>query len=237
MLLSSPLHTTRQATHAVLDASAIRAQHSRLVLNLLWKDREMSRAELARRTSLSRSTVSAIVNDLLSTGLVKEARAGISSGGRRPIMLEFQDQSSFIVGIELGATHISCVLTDLRCKVRASWSAPAPVRDEPEVALKKMTMAVRSVLEADGVQASQLLGIGVAVPSPVDNERPGELLPLVVPNGRATTSLPTSRKASSDPCSSTTTPTSEPWPSFGGAPVPPQEISRTSRSPPESVPA
>jgi len=141
----------------------------------------MSRAELARRTKLSRSTVSAIVNDLLSTGLVEETRTGTSSGGRRPIMLEFQDQASFIVGIELGATHVSCVLTDLRCNVRASWSAPAPVREEPEVALKKMTMAVRSVLAADGVQPDQVLGIGVAVPSPVDRERPGELLPLVVP--------------------------------------------------------
>jgi predicted NBD/HSP70 family sugar kinase len=130
---------------------------------------------------LSRSTVSAIVSDLLSKGLAKEAHAGVSSGGRRPIILEFQDQSSFIVGIELGATHISCVLTDLRCNGRASWSAPAPVRDEPEVALEMMKMAVRSVLEAGGVQPSQVLGVGVAVPSPVDQERPGELLPLIVP--------------------------------------------------------
>ena len=170
-----------QTTVEILGASAIRAQHSRLILNLLWKEREISRAELARRTNLSRSTVSAIVNDLLSTGLVEETRTGTSSGGRRPIMLEFQDQASFIVGIELGATHVSCVLTDLRCNVRASWSAPAPVREEPEVALKKMTMAVRSVLAADGVQPDQVLGIGVAVPSPVDRERPGELLPLVAP--------------------------------------------------------
>ena len=169
-----------QTTQVILGASAIRAQHSRLILNLLWSEREISRAELARRTSLSRSTVSAIVSDLLSTGLVQEARTGVSSGGRRPIMLEFRDQASSIVGIELGATHISCVLTDLRCNVRASWSAPAPVRDEPEVALKKMTMAVRSVLEADGVEPWQLVGIGVAVPSPVDKERPGELLPLVL---------------------------------------------------------
>ena len=125
--------------------------------------------------------MSAIVSDLLSTGLVTEARAGISSGGRRPIMLEFQDQSSFIVGVELGATHVSCVLTDLRCNVRASWSAPAPVRDEPEVALKKMTIGVHSVLEADGLQPSQVLGIGVAVPSPVDEAHPGKLLALVLP--------------------------------------------------------
>ncbi len=175
------MENARQTAHEVLDASTMRARHSRLILNLLWEQREISRAELARLTSLSRSTVSAIVSDLLSKGLVQEARTGMSSGGRRPIMLEFRDQSSFIVGIELGATHVSCVLTDLRCKVRASWSAPAPVRDEPDVALKKMTMGVRSILEAEGVQASQVLAIGVAVPSPVDAERPGELLPLVVP--------------------------------------------------------
>ena len=175
------MKSAAKTTHEVLGASAVRAQHSRLLLNILWTEREVSRAELARRTSLSRSTVSAIVNDLLSTGLIKEERTGISSGGRRPIMLGFQDQSSFIVGIELGATHVSCVLTDLRCNVRASWSAPAPVRDDPEVALKKMTMAVHSVLEAGGVQRSQLLGLGVAVPSPVDRERPGELLPVVLP--------------------------------------------------------
>ncbi|KPK51098.1 MAG: hypothetical protein AMJ63_13220 [Myxococcales bacterium SG8_38_1] len=159
----------------------MRAQHSRLILNLLWRQREISRAELARRTSLSRSTVSAIVTDLLGTGLVEETRAGVSSGGRRPIMLEFQDQASFIVGIELGATHLSCVLTDLRCTIKASWSAPAPVRDAPELALAKMTMGVRSVMEAGGVKPSQIIAIGVAVPSPVDEAHPGELLPLVVP--------------------------------------------------------
>lgn len=172
---------TRQILPEVLGASAMRAQHNRLILNLLWTERKISRADLSRRTGMSRSTISAIVSDLLGTGLVKEAHAGISTGGRRPIMLEFQDDASLIVGIELGATHVSCVLTDLRCKVRACWSAPVPVRDEPKIALEKMVMAVRSVLEAGGVQPAQLLGIGVAVPSPVSIQRPGELLPLVVP--------------------------------------------------------
>lgn len=165
----------------VLGASAMRAQHSRLILNLLWTEQQISRADLSRRTGLSRSTVSAIISDLLSTGLVKEAHAGVSTGGRRPIILEFQDAASLIVGIELGATHVSCVLTDLRCKVRASWSVRVPVRDEPEVTLDKMITAVHAVLEADGAQPSQLLGIGVAVPSPVDSRRPTELLPLIIP--------------------------------------------------------
>ena len=152
-----------------------------MILNLLWVEREMSRADLARRTSLSPSTVSAIISDLLNTGLVREARAGVSSGGRRPIILEFQDDSSFIVGLELGATHVSCVVTDLRARIRASWTGSAPVRDDPEATMEKVTLAVRSALKAADVDLSRVLGIGVAVPSPVDTNRPGEMLPLVVP--------------------------------------------------------
>ena len=99
-------------------------------------------------------------------------------------MLEFQDEASSIVGIELGATHISCVLTDLRCRAKARWSASVPVRDQPKLALEQMISGVHAVLNAGGVQPSQLLGIGVAVPSPVDSKRPAELLPLIVPKWR-----------------------------------------------------
>ncbi len=164
-----------------MGASAMRARHSRLILNILWTERGISRADLSRRTSLSRSTISAIVNELLDTGLVREAHSGVSTGGRRPIMLEFQDEANSIVGIELGATHVSCVLTDLRCRVKARWSTSLPVRDQPELALEQMVSGVHAVLKGGAVQPSQLLGIGVAVPSPVDSTRPGELLPLIVP--------------------------------------------------------
>ncbi|MGB5809984.1 MAG: ROK family transcriptional regulator [Polyangiales bacterium] len=173
--------TLIETTCDVLDASAIRAQHSRLILNMLWKEREISRAELARRTSLSRSTVSAIVSDLLDTGLVEETRVGVSNGGRRPIMLEFKDQACFILGIELSASHMSGVLTDLRCDAKASWSEPAPVRDEPAITLAQMKSGIRSVLSENSIQPSQVVAIGVAVPSPVDRARPGELLSLVMP--------------------------------------------------------
>ena len=175
--MNAPLQTMPE----VLGASAMRAQHSRLLLNLIWTEREISRADLARRTGLSRSTISAIISDLLATGLVRESHAGVSTGGRRPIMLEFRDEANLVVGVELGATHISCVLTDLRCSVLARWAVSVPVRDRPAEALDKLSTGVRAVLEAGGVTTSRLLGIGVAVPSPVDSRHPGELLPLLVP--------------------------------------------------------
>ena len=142
-----------QTTPETLGASAMRAQHSRLILNLLWKEQEISRADLARRTSLSRSTVSAIVNDLLNTGLVKEAHAGVSSGGRRPIILEFQD------AIELHRRDRAWrdsrfVCSDGFALQSQGFLVCASTRSRTaRVALEKMTMAVHAVLEADGATA------------------------------------------------------------------------------------
>ena len=54
------------------------------VLRLIWQERRISRAEIARRANLSRSTVSEIVSEILPMGLVAEIGEGPSRGGRRP---------------------------------------------------------------------------------------------------------------------------------------------------------
>src|SRR5512138_784695 len=77
------------------------------VLQLVWRERQISRAEIARRRDLSRSTVSLIVEELLALGLVREVGAGESRGGRRPIVLQFEDDAAVILGVDLGATHVA----------------------------------------------------------------------------------------------------------------------------------
>src|SRR5512146_2050323 len=101
-----------------VDAQGMRARNSALLLNLIWKERQVSRADLARRTGLSPSTVSAIVGDLERSGLVQSTGEGLSRGGRRPTLIGFHDDAFFIVGVELGATHVLVTLTNLRGQVR-----------------------------------------------------------------------------------------------------------------------
>lgn len=159
----------------------MRAQHRGLLLRLIWRERLISRADLARRTGLSRSSISAIVSDLLETGLVRESGAGDSRGGRRPILLGFEDQAFSIVGVDLGATHISVAVTDLRAQVKAWRSEPCPVREDPELALRRMCELIDGALAEAGVDKQQLVGIGVAVPSPVQPSAPTQLSPVFVP--------------------------------------------------------
>ena len=154
------------------------------VLRLIWQERRISRAEIARRADLSRSTVSEIVGLLLPTGLVGEVGPGRSNGGRRPIVLEFQDDAALLLGIDIGAAHVTAVLTDLRGRVLASRHRDHPVRTDPEG-----TRALAAEFCADCVAtqkrgAKRLVGIGIAVPSPVDPSHPDRLSELVLPEWR-----------------------------------------------------
>src|SRR5215204_4167108 len=97
----------------------MREHNSGLLLNLIFRQAHQSRADLARTTGLSRSTVSAIVDELIGVNLVREVGAGDSRGGRRPTMLEFNDDAFALIGVEIGASHLRVVATNLRCAVRA----------------------------------------------------------------------------------------------------------------------
>jgi predicted NBD/HSP70 family sugar kinase len=151
------------------------------VLRLIWEERQISRAEIARRASLSRSTVSEIVNEILPMGLVAEVGEGPSRGGRRPIVIEFQDDSCVILGVEMGGSHVAVALTDLRGKVLAWVSKKHPVRSDPQGTRQVITELCHHCLEAPEASGRPLVGIGVAVPSPVDPSQADGLSTVVLP--------------------------------------------------------
>ncbi|MEL7367443.1 MAG: ROK family transcriptional regulator [Myxococcota bacterium] len=162
----------------VLAPGAVRAQHYAVLLRLLWANREVSRAELARRTGLSRSTVSAIVNDILASGIVRETRAGSSSGGRRPIMLGFNDDARLILGLDIGATHVGALVMNLRGKILARRTRPMETRDHPQETLTLVADLGREVLQE--VPSADLLGVGAGLPAPL-HPKTKRVLRMVMP--------------------------------------------------------
>src|SRR5512147_2023474 len=105
--------------------------HAGSLVAMIWASGGISRAELSRRTALARSTISITVSSLLVKGLVSELGSGPSSGGRRPILLRFEDDAFGVVGVDVGRTHVSVALTNLRGRVVAFVSRPHPVHADP----------------------------------------------------------------------------------------------------------
>jgi predicted NBD/HSP70 family sugar kinase len=175
----------------------MREHNSSLLFTLIWRESEISRADLARRTGLSRSTVSDIVEELLVSELIRESGSGDSRGGRPPTLLRFNDQAYLMAGIELGASHVSVVTTDLRGRLRANHRRNHPVVEQPDSSLELIDELLGLCLE--GEPPGRLLGIGVAAPCPVHLDRPGQLDPQLMPLWREVDLLAELRRTHSCP--------------------------------------
>src|SRR6478672_12980786 len=98
------------------------------VIRALREEGQISRAEIARRTGLSRSTVSSLVADLQADGLVVErpepGSAHGAQGGRPPILLSFDSSAGAAVGIDFGHSHLRVAVSDLASTILAERALP-----------------------------------------------------------------------------------------------------------------
>ena len=75
--------------------------NSRLVLQTIYDGGQMSRADLARLTHLTRTTVSEVVGELIEQGLVEEVGQGRSAVGRTPTLLSVVDDSRHVIAVNI----------------------------------------------------------------------------------------------------------------------------------------
>jgi len=150
-----------------LDASDIRLSNNNLLLRLLWQHQVISRADLARLTGMSRPSISAIVAEHLELGLISEIGHGESSGGRRPILLRFEDDAHLIAGLDFGASHISLMLSNLRGQEVEWLSAPAQTLEFPEQSIQLAMELLKEGITLARKRGRRVIGLGIGVPSPI----------------------------------------------------------------------
>jgi predicted NBD/HSP70 family sugar kinase len=160
---------------AVLPEKATHQQtrtfNQQLVLRAIYDRNETSRAELARLTGLTRTSVSALVGELLRDGLIEEVGTGPSTGGKAPILLRVRPDGRHTIGIDLTEPYFAGALVDLRGHIIHSVRLPLEGRDG--MAAVEVVMAVIEELANRNGRAS-LLGIGIGAPGIV-NSRDGTI--------------------------------------------------------------
>ncbi len=148
----------------------LRAHNTGVLLRAAWRAQTISRAELARQTGLSRATVSDIVGRFLDAGVMVETAETLpraSSGGRPPTLLRFVDDGRMILGVELGAAHVTVVRTDLRGRVLARATGDVPAAVDANATLASVVRLAREA--CDPTAATRLIGVGLALPTPLQH--------------------------------------------------------------------
>lgn len=152
-------------------------QHNRsLLLQTLFHDGPMSRADLARESGLTRVTVSDLVNELASEGLISELgpRAGAHVG--KPAQLIGLDENAYhVVSLDLSADdRFVGAVVGIRGEIVHRLEVPLDDASGAE-ALSKAINLTRDLVKRSTVR---LLGIGIGTPGIVD---PGGVV-LQAPN-------------------------------------------------------
>jgi glucokinase-like ROK family protein len=148
------------------------------ILAQLRDEGPLSKAQLADRLQVSRTTIAQEVTRLAELGLAQEAGPAASRGGRRSTLVDLAEATRF-VGISIGATGMSVGVTDGRLAVLATRHRACDIRQGPEVVLATALEEVRNVLEEAGVERP--IGAGVGVPGPVDFHRGVSVSPPIMP--------------------------------------------------------
>jgi glucokinase-like ROK family protein len=138
--------------------------NTNLVLKTIFDRASISRAEIARITSLTRTTVSDIVADLIGEGLVKEVGMGSSIGGKSPILLSLVPDSRYLIGLDLARNKFSGAIVNLRGEILFKVDQEVQGVDGEAALLSVYEMLDQLVATA----YKPLVGIGIGAPGLVN---------------------------------------------------------------------
>ncbi len=146
----------------------VKLSNKSLVLHIIKEQAPLSRAEISQRSGLNKGTVSSLVNELLEEKLCYESGPGESSGGRRPVMLLFNQLAGYSIGIDLGVNYILGLLTDLQGNIVIEKKLSCTTTAAEHV-LGKVTDIIQQLINEAPSSHYGIVGIGIGVPGVVDN--------------------------------------------------------------------
>jgi len=146
-----------------------------IVINTILNYGPISRTRISEFTDLGLSTVSNIVADLIKKELIYETGEEESSGGRRAILLEFNCNDRFVLGIKIGLDGIIIGLVNIKSKILNQYFIPSPVKCNEKIVLETLIKAIRDLFSKNHIEAEKIVGCGIGI-SGLVNHKEGTLV-------------------------------------------------------------
>jgi glucokinase-like ROK family protein len=143
------------------------------VIEVLRRSRLASRADIARLSGLSRTTVSSLVAELQDSGLVVEAQVrDPDAGGRgRPgVLLALEPSAGTALGVDFGHSHVRVAIADLSSRVLVERHRAVDVDRSADEALDNAVELVDEVLEEAQADRDRIVAVGMGLPGPIDRD-------------------------------------------------------------------
>lgn len=154
-------------------------------LNYIRDSGTASRIEISQELNLDKKTVSGIIDELLEANLIVHAGFKDSSAGRRQELLKINGSHSNFIGVDLGATHINGIITDLSGEILDRIYFELRPGLSLDLILEQLTTMTQRLMSSDKVTA-KVSAIGVDVPGFINPESGVSLMAENIPSWKET---------------------------------------------------
>jgi N-acetylglucosamine repressor len=144
-----------------------------IILDTIRESGPISRIDISRKTGLSRSTCSIICESMLSQNLLIETGKSMSSGGRKPVLLELNANAGIVISLKLMEGVIVGALVNLGGKVLSKKHIIVPRNLEPDQYIESLKQYIDATLKA--VTGPDTAGPDTAGPDTADRKTTGRL--------------------------------------------------------------
>lgn len=141
----------------------------------------ISKQELLAGSQQTASTMTRLLDDMVSQGLLLEGGLGESTGGRKPILYDINPAYAYAFGLDISRTRSRLVLADMGHHVLASRDWPMTEEMSPGRLIGLVADAVPEMLESLGIPEDAVLGMGIGAVGPLDRHSGVILDPLYFP--------------------------------------------------------
>jgi len=141
----------------------VRENNLSVVIRLIYKAKVCSRAELAKATGLKQATITNIINDLISWGLVFETGYIPGAANRRSVGIAINNAHYKTIGLRLNRDYVSAGLFDITGNMLERREYKFNPHSGPEEVVRQMQKFIK---EFNAHHEADVLGVGVAIPGP-----------------------------------------------------------------------
>ncbi|NNJ29204.1 ROK family transcriptional regulator [Lacrimispora defluvii] len=148
----------------------IKSKNRVRVYSEILRHQPISRTQLETALSLSPSTVSRVVEQLIKAGIVKESGTEPTAAGRKPIMLSVRDDAYYIIGLSITKKRIVFGLFNVLGEPieKVHWSTIAICNSEELLSI--LERGINQLLLKCSIAPEQILTIGIAARGLINKE-------------------------------------------------------------------
>ncbi|OPA80796.1 sugar kinase [Paenibacillus selenitireducens] len=151
------------------DQDYIKRKNRDTVFHLIKNHAPVSRAQLARMTGMSPTTVSRIVAELDEQGYVLESESVTSGVGRKAAWLTLNRAMVLTIGIELDKTRFRIGIMDLDGELVVLKEYERIPTETPEATVMHIQRTLDQLFDEEKIDPAKVIGVGVGIPGIIDH--------------------------------------------------------------------